>query len=269
MSSISSIRRIALTAVVAVAAVFCRSLLSQANGPTRPPVLPSKSEEIAKDFSAAADQWRVAAVDPKTKRDTVPANIRSERNEIWRPVLQEIRNTEQNGFLISEASEMARACDIARDPKDIWVVATFDHFLVIPIDSDEKLIYTEMSFKINQVIRQPHTSSLTTGGSFEVDEAGGSIKKANGDTEAWRLIPHEYHPRPGHTYLMQIGEQYNEGKGGLYFIESRWDLSTGKAVPDMNSLTCRDCSGNPAICGQTKEDAVSYLQSVLPVDSTK
>jgi hypothetical protein len=156
--------------------------------------------------------------------------------------------------------------DISLDPKETWVVATFDHYLVIPIDAEEKLFYTEIIFRINLIIRQPKTLSLTPDMTFDVDVAGGRIKKANGDIESWRLVPRRYSPQPEHSYLMMV-EPLNAG--GLYNIQEMWDLSSGKAVPDSEGLSCRDGSGRQVICGQPTHAAIDYLQSALPVDSSK
>lgn len=259
-------RRLCLTTSL-LAALSCRPILSQATETTSTGAPPP--DEIAKSLAGSENKWRATVVDPKTQRDTVPPSIRAERNEIWRPILRELRDTESAGIIVSESGGPPRSSDVSLDPKQIWVVAMFDHFLVLPIDSDYKLFYTEMNFKISQVIRQPHTSSLTPGMTFDVDDEGGRIKTPNGDVETWRVIPDQYSPQPGHTYLMMIEPQSNSGKGNLYYIAERWDVSTGKAVPDMNSLSCQDNSGHPVICGQTTQDAIVYLQSVLPIDDPK
>jgi len=242
----------------------CHYLLSQAAGTPQ-----SKPGEIPAWLAGKEYQWRATAVDPKTQIDTVLPSIRMERNAIWQPVLQDYRDMEKGGGILTGTPGPPMISDVSLDPWDIWVIATFDHYLVIPIDSDSKLIYTEINFKINQVIRQPHASSLSPGMSFDVDEDGGCIKKANGEIVSWWVSSSQYSPQPGHTYLMVIRPQNNNGKGALYGIGERWDLSTGKAVPDSDSLSCQDNSGHHVICGETTQEAISYLQSVLPIDSSK
>jgi hypothetical protein len=82
MSSISSIRRIALTAVVAFAVLSCHSLLSQASEAS------STHDDVVAQLSGAENHWRATVVDPKTQHDSVPPSIREARNILWKPLLE-------------------------------------------------------------------------------------------------------------------------------------------------------------------------------------
>jgi hypothetical protein len=241
MTSITP-RRIALAATLVFALLPCHYLLSQADEPPHPPLLPLKPEDVAKWFSGAEEnRWRLTTVDPTNQVDTLPPSIRAARNARWHNELQFYRDAEKKGGSISEANERLMSPERPLDPKEIWVVATFDHFLVIPIDPEFNLFYTEMSFKIDRVIHQPSTSSLVPDMLVDMEDAGGQIRKPNGEVETWRIGPHQYYPQPGHTYLMMIGYYGGDdnSRGNLYYFGERWDVSTGAAVPDSYAaLAC-------------------------------
>ena len=118
--------------------------------------------------------------------------------------------------------------EIPAEPDAIWLVATFDHYLVKSIDPDFKLLYTEMSFKINEIIKQP-SQLLSPGMSFDVDVEGGSVKTPQGDVVSWHVTARRYFVQPGHTYILEI--RPNQA-GQFYYISKAWDVSSGRVVPD-------------------------------------
>ncbi len=50
-----------------------------------------------------------------------------------------IEDMEKGGGILTGTPGPPMISDVSLDPRDIWVIATFDHYLVIPIDSDSKL----------------------------------------------------------------------------------------------------------------------------------
>ncbi len=194
MSSLTP-RRIALAGVLAFAMLPYHYLLSQSRQPT--------PDEIAARFAGAENAWRLNIVDPKTQVDSVAPDIREARNAYGQPGLQAERDFEKTGNIQTYSGPAPAYAELVSQ-RDIWVVAKFVHSLVIPIDPDYKLLYTEMSFQIDQVVRQPSTSSLSNGMSFVVDDEGGRIKKPNGDIESWHIGPTKYYPQPEHTYLRKL-----------------------------------------------------------------
>ena len=253
------------------AALSCHYLLSQAAEPLHPPILPSKPEDVAKRFSGAEEnRWRLTTVDPTTQVDTVPPSIRATRNAYWRQRLQWYRNVEKSGFLQSAPSQGMLTKERILDAQEIWVIATFDHFKIIPIDPDFNLFYTEMSFKINQVIHQPPTSSISPGMLFDMEDEGGQIRKPNGEIETWRIEPCKYYPQPSHTYLMHIAPG-SADTGDLYWFGERWDVSTDKAIPDSYDAVIPTSTVNviSKINGMTTKNAISYLKSEFSINSSK
>jgi len=221
----------------------------------------STPNDLTEKITQSENRWRLTVVDPKAQVDTVAPNVRSARNEYWKPILQEIRDAEKIGRSWT-LSGGGFVWEIPSLPNDIWVVATFDHFHVIPIDPDFKLFYTEMSFTIREVVNQPASSSLAAGGLFDVDEQGGRIKKSDGSVEMWLVSPKDYFVQPGHTYLMLI---HARDEGNLYTIHEQWDVSTGIAVPDSGNLCFSDSSpGCPSkISGKATQDAIASLRAAL------
>ena len=260
--------RICLVTALALAQLVSRpSLLSQPPNTPRPntsgtPRPKDISPEGMERFADAENRWRLTVVDPKAQMDPVPPSVRAARNALLRPMLQDMRESEKGGGLVTEVPGLKS--DYGKpDPKAIWVVATFDHFLVIPIDPGFNLFYTEMDFDIDQVVRQPSTSLLAPGMAFDVAKKGGRIKKPDGTIEAWRLWPERYQAQPAHVYLMEIGPL---SAGGLYYISAQWDMSSGRAVPDDPTLTW---SSRQAIDGRTQSEIIKYFQSIYPTDSAK
>jgi hypothetical protein len=252
-------RRLFVFALASISLAISATQTLQAQGSA--PVQRLSEEQLEQRMAGAENSWRLTAIDSQSQRDTVAPNIRAARNAFWRPGLQEYRDLEATNRSMYKTPGPSPSQELTLDPNDTWVIATFDHFLVVSVDPDFQLLYTEMNFKINQVVHQPSSSSLAPGMSFDMDIEGGKIKKANGDIVSWHIFDSSrYFVQPGHTYLMQIGSM---GLEGLYYVGERWDVSTGKAVPDTDDLVGYALSGSSIISGRTTREAIAYLQSVL------
>jgi len=253
--------RIPLIVSLAFVTIICPHLLSQATDNLQP--LPNHSPA---SFAAAENRWRLGAVDFKSQSDDVAPEIRAARNKFWQPILLDRRQMEVGSKTVTEFEGPPSVNEVGVNPDAVWVIATFDHFSVESIDPDFNLLYTEMNFKVDEVIRQPKTVSLSSGMSFDVDIAGGRIKTPKGDIVAWQVTPRRYFVQPKHTYLMQVLPQ---AEGKLYVIAKKWDVSTGKVIPDQSDEISRAAGGHSKLNGVSVQDAVSYIQSVLPPDSSQ
>jgi hypothetical protein len=223
---------------------------------------PNRNSEA---FAKAENKWRLTPVDPQLQTDKTAANIRADRNAYWRPLLQRERERETGGRSVAMTGGPPSLNEVADNPDSVWVVASLDHYLVQPADQDFKLLYTEMSFRVNQIIKQPK-ALFTPGMFFDVDIEGGSIKTPHGDIVSWHISPRRFFVQPGHTYIMEIRPLE---VGQLYFIGKIWDVSSGKVVADHADEVSRAAQGHSKLNGMATQDAVSYLQSVLASGSLK
>jgi hypothetical protein len=147
-------------------------------------------------------------------------------------------------------------------PNSSWVIATFDHFLVIPISGDDMLLYTEMHFDITELVQKPKSGTLVDGGSFDVDLVGGRIKASDGSIHSLGVSPQQYFVQPGHTYLLQLTPAPS---GNFYFINKQWDVSSGKVVPDRSDEVRRASKGLSKLDGMPLSKVSTYIRSVVPV----
>lgn len=250
----SPIRGVSLTAFVVFATLVCPRLCSQTPGVVQP--LPNHSPN---GFAGAENRWRLTAADLQSQNDEVSPSIRRVRNDFWRPILQDYRNLEINGKTVGISEGPPSISEIIDDSDAIWTIATFDHFLVIPTDSSQDLLYTEMKFKVSSIIKGTKTASLSPGELFDVDTAGGRILNLHREVVSRLIAPRSYFVQPGHTYLMEIKPHI----GGSYVIAKEWDVTSGKVVPDESGEISRATYGSSKLIGMTTEDAVRYLKTVL------
>ena len=216
-------------------------------------------------FSSSENKWRLTPVDLQLQSDKIAASVRAARNAYWQPILQSEREREAGGRSVAMTGGPPSLNEVADNPGSVWVVASFDHYLVEPVDQDFKLLYTEMSFRVNQIIKQPKALFIP-GMFFDVDVEGGSIKTPHGDIVSWRISPRRFFMQPGHTYIMEIRALE---VGQLYFVGKIWDVSSGKVVADHADEASRAAEGHSKLNGMATQDAVSYLQSVLTSGSLK
>ncbi len=240
-----SVHATCLSTLLALAHLNSSYLLSQTSGTLQP--LPSHS---ATSWTAAENRWRLSPVDLQLQNDSVAPDIRAARTPLWQPVLQSYKDMEANGRSIAFTDGVPPFLEIAPQPEALWLIATFDHYLVVSIDPDYQLLYTEVSFKVEQVIRNSKTVSFSPGMMFDVDIMGGRVKTPNGDLVSRLLVPQARSPQPGRNYLIKI----LPAGAGSWLFQQRWDISSGK-VAEHNSV----------LSGKTTSEAVSYLELVLPI----
>jgi hypothetical protein len=273
MSSISSIRRIALTAVVAFAVLSCHSLLSQstASQDTTPGLaIPNNSE---KGWNGAANQWRLKAVDIKSQVDTVSPLIRAQRNNYWKPILEDqykfyTLSTTRAFGISGGGSYIVSDPELSYETGSVWIIATFEGFHVFSIDSEYPLLYTEMDLRINTVIRAPDDLHLTAGSLINSDLPGGKIKDVHGRviSSLPPILPTQYHLQPGHKYLLKL--LYGQA-ADIFTMARRWDISSGTVKPIDQREIYMESHNTSTISGMTEKDLINYLLSTLPAEPSK
>ena len=176
--------RIALIVVLAFAVLPCHYLLSQAS----PQTSKSPNDKKPTDHPAIENQWRLTPTDIQSQNDEVDPGLRNARNAYWQPRLQRLREMEGNDVMgPPEGYASDDVAEIPNIPGSLWVIATFDHYKVISIDPGMKLLYTEVSFRVDQIIQQPQASLLAISAFFDVDYPGGTVKIPGGTTVSWRI----------------------------------------------------------------------------------
>ncbi|HEY2913937.1 MAG TPA: hypothetical protein VGK21_11300 [Candidatus Angelobacter sp.] len=224
-----------------------------------PQTAPRSKNRNSEAFAKAENKWRLAPIDVQSQSDGVTPSLRAVRNSYWQPILQHDRDIEAEGKSMAKPDGLPSVIEIPVQPDATWVVATFDHYLVESIDPNFKLLYTEMSFKINEIIKQS-TPLFSPGMSLDVDVEGGSAKTPQGDVISWHVTPRRYFVQPGHTYIMEV--RPNQA-GQFYYISKAWDVSSGRVVPDHNDEVSRAAEGRSKLNGLPTRDAIAYIQSAL------
>jgi hypothetical protein len=179
----------------------------------------------------------------------------------------DLQGTENGGVLnVAPGPYLAGAPEFPSVKGVAWIIASFVSFHVFAIDPDYRLIYTEMNFRVEQLLRKPPFLPLSNGSVIDADIPGGRIKSPSGRIFALMVSPRQYFFQPGHKYLMQV--VYNE-EGDFFWGEKRWDLSSGIVKPDDPGEVYRAQHGNSLIDGMTVPDLIEYLPSVLPDEPEK
>ncbi|NNN22390.1 MAG: hypothetical protein HKL80_10375 [Acidimicrobiales bacterium] len=236
----------------------------------------SQSARLPAKFTKAENEWRQTPVDLATQQDNVAPLTRAARNAYWKPKLNEYRVASQKGLDIG--SPIVRYLDDRLDPEistnagSIWVLAQCDHYRVIPITPDAQvsasdlMLYTEIIFKINQILWQPKVSLLKEGEYFDAEFEGGSAKTLQGEVLLQRIGSEKYFVQPEHSYLLQI---VPSPVGNFYYINKQWDITSGKAVPDCLGEVMRASHGRSKLNEMPISDIPEYVSSSIAKEVEK
>ena len=264
-----NLSRTAFATLLAITFFSCSRLFSQAGNPL--PQSSGKPSSRSIIFSAA-NRWQFTPVDIGSQTDTVTPQVRAQRNAYWGSKLEWIRtaHTPLPGTVFiggGEGTFLGDAPELPSVQHAIWVIAKFEAFHVYATDPQFQLLYTEMNFRVKQVIRQPDTLSLSPGALVDCTEPDGRIKTPSGAVVTFNLEATRHSVRPGHTYLLQL--EYIPSSGHLFHIYKSWDVTSGKVQPNQQDEVDRAVEGKSKLNGLTIPDAVQYLNSVLPAESNK
>ncbi len=124
-------------------------------------------------YDGAENRWQLSAFDIDKQPDTVPYSMRTLRNAQMRPMLAADWAVENSGKTVVHFAGLPSSVEVSNEPSSSWVVANFNNYSVISLDESDHLLYTEMHFRILQVVLQPPAGTLSTSSSFDVDFEGG------------------------------------------------------------------------------------------------
>jgi hypothetical protein len=230
-------------------------LFSQSDSSLQP--LPKHSEN---SFAHAANRWQLTVIDPKSQADTVSPALRSQRNAFWKGPLEYASHFDNFGG----GTHIETEPEFPDGKNSAWVIATFESFHVYAVDPDDQLLYTEMNFRLEDVVKQSASLSLSAGMLVDADIPGGRVKTTKGDIVSSQITPQQYFLQLGHKYLLHLSHQES---GGFFWADKRWDLTSGKVQPDDVLEIHRNAIGKSSIAGMSVAELLNYLPSVLPEDS--
>jgi hypothetical protein len=150
---------------------------------------------------------------------------------------------------------------LLRDKGRTWVIATFETFHVYAVDHDYELLYTEINFRVENVLKLPEGLSLSDSALVDAGLPGGRVRMPKGEIATSRVEPKKYEFQPGNRYLLQL---LYEPKGDFFIANQRLDLTSGKVEPYTGIALERLANKNSAIVGMTVPELIRYLPSVLP-----
>jgi hypothetical protein len=212
------------------------------------------------DFSDAQNKWQLEAADLRSQVDTVNSTLREERDAFWRKPLTEYREMSKGSFSVV-GDYLGDQPEFSSVKGATWVIATFESFHVYAVDHDYELLYTEVNFRVESVLKLPEGLSLSDGALVDAGIPGGRVKTPKGEISTSRVDPQKYALQPGHQYLLQL---LYEPKGEFFVANQRWDLTSGKVEPYTGIALERLANKNSAIVGMTVPELIKYLPSVLP-----
>lgn len=213
-----------------------------------PQVLHRVPNHESSDFTSAENRWRIQAVDISQQVDPVALDVRTARNKVWSRLLLQDQQLADLGLHGATRPGPMTTNDVAKDPSGIWVVASFDRYLVIPVDEKYRTMYTEMRFTVKRVVLQPKQSMVRVGNTVDVDIKGGRIKDPSGQLRTFDLSPKRVYVEPGNTYLLKIKEM---PEGHSFQIIEHWKVADGRLVEGHQP--------NLMLTGRSVEDAAQYI----------
>ena len=219
---------------------------------------PKKTEP---DFTNAQNKWQLEPADLGSQIDTVNPTLREERDAFWRKPLTEYRDMAKGNFTVFPGAYLGNAPEFSSVKGATWVIATFESFHVYAVDHDYELLYTEINFRVENVLKLPEGLSLSDGALVDAGIPGGRVKTPKGEILTSRVEPQKYALQPGHRYLVQL---LYEPKGEFFVANQSWDLTSGKVEPYTGIALERLANKNSAIVGMSVPELIKYLPEVLP-----
>lgn len=255
--------RVGIAGLLASATAWCPSLLWQPPGKLQK-LTPSERSI----WLNAQNRWQLTPVDVTLQSDTVSVDVRASRNNYLKPLLEADREASDNPpgsiTVTMPGPVLGDTPELSAPPHAIWVIAKFESFHVFAADPQYRLIYTEINFRVTQVLRQPSSLSFAAGTVLDYDISGGRIKRPSGSIASFRVSPERHSYQPGGTYIIQGTYDATTEYFDLY---NWWDVSSGKVVPGTLVEVDRAAKGKSKLSGLTTAQAVEYLDSALPMES--
>lgn len=199
------------------------------------------------------DSWRRVPINLGTQLDDVTPQLRTTRNDYWNKRLPPAGVTSNPGGMLGGAPE------ISNSPNSLWIVGTFKSYLVF-LSSIGSGAYTEIQIKLNTIVNNESAAKVSVGDTLDIGEPGGTIRETDGTVHSYNLQLRPYPFEPGHMYLLQLTylPQVN------YFeVERRWDVSSGRLVPDGALEDGVYQEGRSKLAGLYTSQAISKLKTIL------
>lgn len=213
--------------------------------------------------------WRLAPINIATQADLIPADVRDARNAYWKSRLTEFRTARRHHLEIATAPPLSSDLipEIPISPKDIWIIGTFNQFIVVPVNPDGKdsasdvMLYTEITFRVDRIINQPVQSTITNNYSIDEDIPGGVIRLEDGETISQQVHRQRFFVQPGHKYLMRV-QPVSDPKG-TFVVLKQWEITGGHVQAGSELETRREGKGESTLNGMTVDAAIARIKSVI------
>jgi len=216
-------------------------------------------------YVGAANAWRLSPVDEQSQVDPASPELRAAREKWMRGGFEMLRkifgDLALEDWTAAGGSEI-NGYEIHRIPNSLWVVAKFESYHVFQYQLTPTVlrIYTEISYRTLQAVKQPGGSSLTEGSFLDECIGGGTLREADGSVKRSIGSPSKYFQRPGRTYLLQLTY---DPVTKYYFTVRRWDVTSGTLVPDTDIQVAYAVQNQSPVSGLSLASAIQYLESAL------
>jgi hypothetical protein len=208
-------------------------------------------------WATAANRWRLVPSDVISEGDTVSPAVRAARNAYLLPRLS---RTWGSGTPIVEYqfSHPDVSPPTAAELGMVWVVGTFNGYHVYSADGTDNLLYTEVDFGIDTIIKQPPTSSLGAGSTIDINLIGGKVT-ANGVVHTFHLSPAKYSLEPNHRYILALYSEPN----GIFIVHKQWDVTDGTVQPSSIIDDEHIRKSESQVVGLPVSGAINYIRNAL------
>ena len=202
-----------------------------------------------------AGHWRDLPVDPAAEADAADPSLRNLRNAYWSRRLPSAK------WALNPGSTLGVGAEVPTSPGVDAVVATFTGYTIIRVP-DSDAAYTEMHFRVDDLLRPASSDPTSRGQSFDVDEPGGTYI-SDGVTHRYGLEARPYPCEPGHRYILLL---VYIPRGEFFEIQRKWDITSGIAVPGDATSIARYRSGDARVSGLSAAEAIRSVRSSMSSD---
>ncbi len=223
-----------------------------------------QSSSAMDGWNDAPNRWQLTAIDPRSQVDTVNATVRAQRNAYWKVPLEATYNASKNAAGTAGGGEVffRDRPELPEVEGAIWILATFQTFHVFTIDSDFHLVYTEINLHVDKVISRPPSSHLAASAVIDIGSPGGTTMTPDNRTIRSNVTRQERSFQLGHRYLLLVTQ--DRQLGGEFTFHKRWDITSGRVLPDSLQEISRAERGESALNGMSVPELVDYLSRQLP-----
>jgi hypothetical protein len=198
---------------------------------------------------------------PQNQWDSVDSSSRSARDEFWDQTAAASRQplTPESAPLSAAEAEGPSTSNTPELPSFAGrsiLTGSFASFRS-RLSRSGRIVYTEITFRVYEVIEAPDTSDLRPGSDITVCFPGGSVLTSSGKVISYLSQPRKHFLQPSRSYLLVLRFH---SEGAFYTLGKDWDITDGKLRPNTEHDELLAETGKSFLSGATTADAIQRIR---------